>query len=93
MLLRARIACNATSPGPLRSLALAGVARYRPRPIFVMSFLGNMAEYAVVPSISVVPIAKDVPFQSAALIGCGVTTGVGAAVKTASLRPGSTVAV
>ena len=62
-------------------------------PIFVMSFLGNMAEYAVVPSISVIPIAKDVPFQSAALIGCGVTTGVGAAVKTAAVRPGSTVAV
>ena len=62
-------------------------------PVFVMSFLGNMAEYAVVPSISVVPMAKDVPFQSAALIGCGVTTGVGAAVKTAAVRPGSTVAV
>ena len=45
------------------------------------------------PSISVVPMAKDVPFQAAALIGCGVTTGVGAAVKTAAVRPGSTVAV
>ena len=62
-------------------------------PVFVMSFLGNMAEYAVVPSISVVPMARDVPFQSAALVGCGVTTGVGAAIKTAAVRPGSTVAV
>ena len=62
-------------------------------PVFVMSFLGNMAEYAVAPSISVVPMTKDVPFQAAALIGCGVTTGVGAAVKTAAVRPGSTVAV
>ena len=52
-----------------------------------MSFLGNMAEYAVAPSISVVPMAKDVPFQAAALIGCGVTTGVGAAVKTAAVAP------
>ena len=51
------------------------------------------ALYAVVPAISVVPMAKDVPFESAALIGCGVTTGVGAAVKTAAVRPGSTVAV
>ena len=62
-------------------------------PVYVMSFLGNMAEYAVVPAISVVPMARDVPFPAAALIGCGVTTGVGAAIKTAALRPGATVAV
>ena len=62
-------------------------------PVFVMSFLGNMAEYAVVPAICVVPMAKDVPFRAAALIGCGVTTGVGAALRTAALRPGATVAV
>ena len=62
-------------------------------PIAVMSFLGNMAEYAVVPAISVLAIDKDVSFQAAALIGCGVTTGVGAAIKTAEVRPGATVAV
>ena len=61
--------------------------------IAVMSFLGNMAEYAVVPSICVVPIAKDIDFAAAALVGCGVTTGVGAAIKTAQIRPGETVAV
>ncbi len=62
-------------------------------PIAVMSFLGNMAEYAVVPSICVLPIDKDVGFQAAALVGCGVTTGVGAAIKTAQVHPGATVAV
>ncbi len=61
--------------------------------IAVMSFLGNMAEYAVVPSICVVPIEKDVSFQAAALVGCGITTGVGAAIKTARVAPGATVAV
>jgi S-(hydroxymethyl)glutathione dehydrogenase / alcohol dehydrogenase len=55
--------------------------------------LGCMAEYAVVPEVSVVPIPKDVPWSVAALIGCGVTTGVGAAIKTAAVRAGSTVAV
>jgi S-(hydroxymethyl)glutathione dehydrogenase/alcohol dehydrogenase len=55
--------------------------------------LGNMAEYVVCPAMSVVPIAKDVPLQVAALIGCGVTTGVGAAINTAKVTPGSTVAV
>lgn len=59
----------------------------------VMLFLGNMAEYCVVPSISVVPINREIPFKTAALVGCGVTTGVGAAIKTAEVRPGSTVAV
>jgi len=55
--------------------------------------LGNMAEEVVCPAISVVPIAKDVPLRVAALIGCGVTTGVGAAINTAGVLPGSTVAV
>jgi S-(hydroxymethyl)glutathione dehydrogenase/alcohol dehydrogenase len=55
--------------------------------------LGCMAEEAVVPSISVVKVDKDVPARVAALIGCGVTTGVGAAIKTAAVKPGSSVAV
>jgi S-(hydroxymethyl)glutathione dehydrogenase/alcohol dehydrogenase len=74
---------------------LDGTARAKMNgdPIAVMSFLGNMAEYAVVPSICVVPIAKEMDFTTAALIGCGVTTGVGAAIRTAEVEPGSTVAV
>ena len=61
--------------------------------VFVMSFLGNMAEYAVVPSACVIAIEKDFDFKIAALVGCGITTGVGAAIKTAEVKPGSTVAV
>lgn len=61
--------------------------------IAVMSFLGNMAEYCVVPSACVVAVDKSFDFKSAALVGCGVTTGVGAAIKTAEVEPGSTVAV
>jgi S-(hydroxymethyl)glutathione dehydrogenase/alcohol dehydrogenase len=67
--------------------------RFKDTPLSVMQFLGAMAEYAVVPSISVVPIDKDIPFQVAALVGCGVTTGVGAAIKTAAVYPGASVAV
>ena len=58
-----------------------------------MSFLGNMAEYAVVPEACVVSVDKSVPFKAAALVGCGVTTGVGAVINTAQVKPGSTVAV
>lgn len=55
--------------------------------------LGNMAEEIVCPAISVVPIDPEIPLLSAALVGCGVTTGVGAAIKTAAVQPGSTVVV
>ena len=59
----------------------------------VMQFLGCMAEYSIVPAISLVAIDKSIPFDRAALVGCGVMTGVGAAIKTAKVKPGSTVAV
>lgn len=59
----------------------------------VMNGLGCMAEYCVTPSISLVKIEKDIPLQVGALVGCGVTTGVGAALNTAKVEPGSSVAV
>ena len=62
-------------------------------PIAVMTFLGNMAEYAVVPAICTAKIDRDVDFKAAALVGCGVSTGVGAVLRTARVRAGSTVAV
>ena len=40
-----------------------------------------------------IPIDKDIPFPQASLIGCGVTTGVGAAINTAQVEPGTTAAV
>ncbi|MBV1905155.1 MAG: Zn-dependent alcohol dehydrogenase [Pseudomonadales bacterium] len=59
----------------------------------VMQYLGNMAEYAVVPDICLAKIDPEHDMKAAALVGCGVTTGVGAALKTAEVKPGSTVAV
>jgi len=41
----------------------------------------------------VIPVDDDVPFACAALLGCGIPTGVGAAINTAKVAPGSTVAV
>lgn len=61
--------------------------------IFVMSFVGLMAEYAVVPSACVISIDKQFDFKAAALVGCGVSTGVGAVIKTADVPIGATVAV
>jgi S-(hydroxymethyl)glutathione dehydrogenase/alcohol dehydrogenase len=62
-------------------------------PLHQMAMLGTFAEEAIVPEISMVKIDQDVPLKVAALIGCGVLTGVGAATNTASIREGDTVAV
>jgi len=59
----------------------------------VMQFLGCMAEHAIVPAISAVKIDTDIPLDKAALVGCGVMTGVGAAINTAKVTPGASVAV
>ncbi len=55
--------------------------------------IGSYAEQMLLHENGIVKIDKDFPFAQAALIGCGVTTGVGAAMKTARVTPGSTVAV
>ena len=55
--------------------------------------LGSFAEYMLIHEHSLVKIREDMPLDRAALIGCGVTTGVGAALNTAAIQPGSTVAV
>ncbi len=55
--------------------------------------LASFAEYAVVPAESCVAIQRDVPLEVAALIGCAISTGVGAAMYTAGVRSGETIAV
>ena len=54
---------------------------------------GTFAEAMVVDEASVIPVATDLPDEQLALLGCGVTTGVGAALNTARVTPGSSVAV
>ncbi|MCI0634399.1 MAG: alcohol dehydrogenase catalytic domain-containing protein [Actinobacteria bacterium] len=62
-------------------------------PVYHYSFLSTFAEACVVPERSCIPIPDDVPFEIAALVGCAVTTGVGAVWRTAGVRPGDRVAV
>jgi S-(hydroxymethyl)glutathione dehydrogenase / alcohol dehydrogenase len=59
----------------------------------VLARVGSFAEQIVVPAEQVVPVRKDVAMDVLALIGCAVTTGVGAVVNAARVEPGSTVAV
>ncbi|MEU6390392.1 Zn-dependent alcohol dehydrogenase [Streptomyces sp. NPDC046939] len=61
--------------------------------VFGFAGTGTFAEEVVVDAGCAVPIPDDVPFDIAALIGCGVTTGLGAAINTADVQAGSSVAV
>src|SRR5262245_48907099 len=60
---------------------------------FGMAGCGTWAEEVVVPWQGAIKVDASIPYEAAALIGCGITTGVGAALNTAKVRPGSTVAV
>jgi Zn-dependent alcohol dehydrogenase len=55
--------------------------------------LGTMAEYAVVREAACVKIDIEMPFASAAIVGCGVMTGYGSVVNAAKVKPGSSVVV
>jgi S-(hydroxymethyl)glutathione dehydrogenase/alcohol dehydrogenase len=59
----------------------------------VMTNLGCMAQECIAPAISCIKIDDDIPMSSAALIGCGVMTGVGAALNAAQVQPGTTAVV
>ncbi|MDT7654561.1 MAG: hypothetical protein QOI36_5967 [Pseudonocardiales bacterium] len=58
-----------------------------------MCLLGTFARHTVVPVKSVVKIDEGIPLELAALVGCGVTTGVGSAIRAAELHPGDTAVV
>ena len=63
------------------------------QPLRQMAMCGTFGNYAIVPEISLVKIDDDVDLRYAALISCGVLTGVGAALNTADIREGDSVAV
>lgn len=75
--------------------AIAGVPRFKRNgeDVYGMAGTGTFAEYLTVPQEAAVKIDDDIPFEIASLIGCGVSTGVGAAINTAKVEPGSKVVV
>jgi S-(hydroxymethyl)glutathione dehydrogenase/alcohol dehydrogenase len=77
---------NGLPPAGTGLLSMAG------EPVGSMS-IGGYAGQTVVPASAVIPVDDDVPLDLAALIGCGVMTGVGAVINTARVEPGATVAV
>lgn len=63
------------------------------QPLTPFAQLGSFAEMMLVHEHALVKVREDMPMDRAALIGCGVTTGIGAVIHTAAVEPGSTVAV
>jgi alcohol dehydrogenase len=57
------------------------------------SGVAGFAEYSIIPEEALVKIDKSVPFEHAALFGCGVVTGVGSVINTAQAKPGQFIAV
>ena len=55
--------------------------------------LGTFSTETILPQDVVIPIDKEIPLPQAALVGCGVVTGVGAVLNTAKVEPGKSVAV
>src|SRR5688572_6386027 len=75
---------------------LEGTPRVRDaggKPLNIFSGCGTMAEYATVSAENVIRIDPKIPMEVAAIVGCAVTTGVGAVFNTARVEPGSSVAV
>ena len=72
-----------------------GTSRFKCKGKDLLHFMGTstFSQYTVVADISVVAITKDAPMDRTCLLGCGITTGYGAAVVTAKVEEGSTVAV
>lgn len=55
--------------------------------------VSGFSEYAVISRNSLIKVDSDIPFNKVAIFGCAVTTGVGAVINTAQVKPGSSVAV
>ena len=63
------------------------------KPIGGFAGCGTFAEEMIVPEAAAIKVDMDVPLNVVSLIGCGVTTGVCAAINTAGIRPGTSVCV
>jgi len=72
-----------------------GTSRFSKNGQTIYHFMGTstFSEYTVLPEISVAKVNKEAPLDKVCLLGCGITTGIGAVLNTAKVEPGSTVAV
>ncbi len=87
--------CQAIRATQGRGVMPNGTSRFSLNGTMIHHYMGTstFANYTVLPEIAVAKIRKDAPFEKVCLIGCGVTTGLGAVVNTAKVEPGANVVV
>lgn len=87
--------CQAIRTTQGRGLMPNGTSRFSIDGKMLHHYMGTstFANYTVLPEISLAKIREDAPFDKVCYIGCGVTTGIGAAINTAKVEPGANVVV
>jgi S-(hydroxymethyl)glutathione dehydrogenase/alcohol dehydrogenase len=87
--------CQAIRVTQGRGLMPDGTSRFslNGKPIHHYMGTSTFSEYTVLPEIAVAKIRKEAPLEKVCLLGCGITTGIGAVLNTAKVEPGATVAV
>lgn len=87
--------CQAIRSTQGKGLMPDGTSRFSKdgKPIFHYMGTSTFSEYTVLPEIALAKINKAAPLDKVCLLGCGITTGIGAVLNTAKVEPGSTVAV
>jgi S-(hydroxymethyl)glutathione dehydrogenase / alcohol dehydrogenase len=89
------ILCEPFTRHQPRGLLLDGTSRMRRdgEPVHHFFVTSTHAQYTVVPQSGAIIVSRDIPFDRACIIGCGVMTGVGAVVRKAKVTPGASVVV
>ncbi len=87
--------CQAIRATQGKGLMPDGTSRFSKNGKTIYHYMGTstFSEFTVLPEIAVAKISKSAPLDKVCLLGCGITTGVGAVMNTAKVTPGSTVAV
>ncbi|MDO6497658.1 S-(hydroxymethyl)glutathione dehydrogenase/class III alcohol dehydrogenase [Photobacterium sanguinicancri] len=87
--------CGAVRETQGKGLMPDGTTRFYKdgQPIFHYMGCSTFSEYTVLPEISLAKVSKEAPLEEVCLLGCGVTTGMGAVLKTAKVQKGDTVAI
>jgi len=87
--------CGAIRATQGKGLMPDGTSRitWRGKKLYHYMGTSTFAKAAIVPEIALAKIRKDAPLDKVCLLGCGITTGIGAVLNTAKVEPGSTVAI
>ncbi|GAB4352640.1 MAG: S-(hydroxymethyl)glutathione dehydrogenase/class III alcohol dehydrogenase [Cyanophyceae cyanobacterium] len=87
--------CQAIRTTQGRGLMPDGTSRFSHKGEAIFHYMGTstFSEYTVVPEIALAKINPAAPLEKVCLLGCGITTGIGAVLNTAKVEPGATVAV